>query len=50
MTKINKDYIKFTKQMKRDYTILIPNMLPIHFNMVIRVMESYGYKAKMLQF
>lgn len=34
--------------MKRDYTILIPNMLPIHFNMVIRVMESYGYKAKML--
>ncbi len=49
MTKINKDYIKFTKQMKRDYTILIPNMLPIHFNMVIRVMESYGYKAKMLE-
>ena len=48
MTKINRDYIKFTKQMKRDYTILIPNMLPIHFNMVIRVMESYGYKAKML--
>ena len=35
--------------MKRDYTILIPNMLPIHFNMVIRVMESYGYKAKMLE-
>lgn len=49
MIRINKDYIKFTKQMKKDYTILIPNMLPIHFNMIIRVLESYGYKAKMLE-
>ena len=49
MIYINKDYIKFTKQMKKDYTILIPNMLPIHFNMIIRVLESYGYKAQMLE-
>ena len=49
MTAINKDYLKFTRQMKKEYTILIPNMLPIHFNMIIRVMESYGYRAQMLE-
>lgn len=49
MIRINKEYIKFTKKMKKEYTILIPNMLPIHFNMVIRVLESYGYKAQMLE-
>ena len=35
--------------MKKEYTILIPNMLPIHFNIIIRVLESYGYNATMLE-
>ena len=26
--------ILFTKEMKKDYTILVPDMLPIHFNIM----------------
>ena len=26
--------IEFTREMKRDYTILIPNMLPVHLKLV----------------
>ena len=28
------DRVEFTKEMKKDYKILIPNMAPIHFQMV----------------
>lgn len=35
--------------MKRDYTILVPNMLPMHFKMMIRVLKNYGYKAELLE-
>ena len=42
-------YIPFTEEMKRDYTILVPNMLPMHFKMVIRVLETYGYKLELLE-
>lgn len=35
--------------MKRDYTILVPNMLPMHFKMLIRVLKNYGYKAELLE-
>lgn len=35
--------------MKRDYTILIPNMLPMHFKFIVRVLENYGYKAELLE-
>ncbi len=40
----------FTKQMKKDYTILIPNMAPIHFQMLENVFKHYGYKAELLRF
>ncbi len=40
--------IPFTKQMKKEYTILMPNMLPVHFTMLRDVFESYGYKAVIL--
>jgi len=45
---LNKDYVHFTKEMKKDYTILIPNMLPFHFRMVARILESYGFKTEIL--
>lgn len=43
------DYIKFTKEMKKTHTILVPNMLPIHFKLLIRVLRSYGYKIELLE-
>lgn len=43
------EYIKFTKEMKRDYTILVPTMLPIHFKLISNVLVSYGYKIDFLE-
>ncbi len=39
------DYLtpNFTKDMLADYTLLVPNMCPIHFSMVKAAMESEGY-------
>ncbi len=41
-------YIPFTEEMKKDYTILAPNMLPMHFELLIRVMRHYGYRMELL--
>lgn len=38
----------FTKEMKKEYTILFPMMAPIHFNIVRNVFLHYGYKAVLL--
>ena len=35
--------------MKKDYTVLIPNMLPMHFKMFIKVFETYGIRAELLR-
>jgi predicted nucleotide-binding protein (sugar kinase/HSP70/actin superfamily) len=40
--------VEFTRKMKRDYTILLPNMLPIHFELLRAIFESHGYKAVLL--
>ncbi|MBE6903344.1 MAG: 2-hydroxyglutaryl-CoA dehydratase [Ruminococcaceae bacterium] len=42
------DRVIFTKQMKKDYTILIPNMLPVHFRLLQRVFWKHGYNAELL--
>ena len=42
-------YIPFTEEMKKDYTILVPTMLPMHFRMIISVMKTYGYKMELLE-
>ena len=39
----------FTKEMKKDYTILLPMMAPIHFNILKNVLVYYGYKAVLLK-
>ena len=41
--------VLFTKEMKKDYTILIPSMAPYHFNYFIPILKSKGYKAAVLQ-
>ncbi len=38
----------FTKEMKKEYTILIPQMLPIHFGMFRKILELEGYKVVQL--
>ena len=40
--------VKFTKEMKKDYTILIPQMSPIHFSLYEAVLNSEGYKGGVL--
>ena len=38
----------FTKEMKEEYTILFPTMLPVHFGLIARIIEREGYKLEML--
>ncbi len=38
----------FTKSMKKDYTILLPQMSPIHFQFLESAMEHAGYKMELL--
>ena len=38
----------FTKEMKREYTLLMPQMLPVTFTVMKKVFELYGYKIDML--
>ena len=40
--------ILFTKAMKKDYTILLPMMAPIHFSLINNVFTDYGYNAVLL--
>ncbi|MBQ3099617.1 MAG: 2-hydroxyacyl-CoA dehydratase [Clostridia bacterium] len=46
--KLDNGRIEFTKKMKKDYTILFPNMLDIHFRILKKVFESFGYNVDML--
>ena len=38
----------FTKEMKEEYTILMPQMLPVHFGMFQRLLQLEGYHVDML--
>ena len=38
----------FTKQMRKDYTILIPQMSPIHFQFLEPALNASGYNVKLL--
>lgn len=41
--------VPFTKEMKETHTILVPQMLEIHFDMLAKVMQQAGYKAEVLK-
>ena len=43
------DYAKFTEDMIKTHTILIPDMLPVHFKLLISIFEASGYKMELLQ-
>ena len=38
----------FTKEMKEEYTLLMPQMLPVHFGMFQKLLQLEGYKVDML--
>jgi predicted nucleotide-binding protein (sugar kinase/HSP70/actin superfamily) len=38
----------FTLEMKKDYTILAPQMLPVHFELFQKIFEQYGYRMEIL--
>ena len=39
----------FTKSMRSDYTILIPQMIPVHFELLEKAMRICGYNAVLLR-
>lgn len=41
--------IIFTKEMKKEYTILLPMMAKIHFSIIRNVFTHYGYKNVLLE-
>lgn len=41
--------IPFTKEMRKDYTILVPQMAPIHFDLLESALISCGYNVKLLK-
>ncbi len=41
-------YPVFTPEMKATHTILIPDMLPWHFDLLVHVMQRSGYKVEVL--
>ena len=43
------EYVVFTEEMKKTHTILVPNMLPMHFKIIARVMEKEGYTVELLE-
>ncbi len=42
-------YTLFTEEMKKDYTILVPTMLPMHFSMFEGIFRAYGYNTVLLE-
>ena len=41
--------VEFTKEMKKEYKILVPNMLEIHFSLIMDIFRIYGYNVELLQ-
>ena len=39
----------FTEEMRKEYTILLPTMLPRHFNIMEKVFHYYGYNTELLE-
>lgn len=45
----NNERIIFTKEMKKEYKILVPTMLPTHFNLIINILNEHGFNAELLE-
>ena len=49
MAEMENERVEFTAEMKKTHTILIPNMLPVHFRLIRNVFDMYGYRTELLQ-
>ena len=45
----DKNFVPFTEEMKKDYTILVPNMLPTHFKLMISIFKTHGFNMELLE-
>ncbi len=45
----DRSFVPFTEEMKKDYTILVPNMLPIHFKLLLSLFKANGYNVELLE-
>lgn len=43
------EYAKFTEDMIKTHTILVPDMLPVHFKLLIAIFQAKGYKMELLR-
>ncbi len=43
------DRLLFTEEMREEYTVLVPQMAPYHFEYFVSAMNSEGYKAELLK-
>ncbi len=41
--------LMFTEEMRREYTILVPVLLPIHFSLLKAIFQREGYKMEVLE-
>ncbi len=41
--------VQFTEEMRKDYTILMPTMLPMHFKMMSQIFRNAGYNTVLLE-
>ncbi len=44
-----RERIKFTRKMKKEYTILSPSMAPIHFKILKPILQRAGYKIEIME-
>ena len=42
--------VVFTLENKKDYTLLVPTMLPIHFALLKKMLGNFGYKVEVLDY
>ena len=45
----DKSFLPFTEEMKKEYTILVPNMLPMHFKLITSILSTDGFKMELLE-
>ena len=46
---LDRSFVAFTEEMKKDYKILVPNMLPVHFKLLSCVFKTYGYDFELIE-
>ncbi|MFU7514702.1 2-hydroxyglutaryl-CoA dehydratase [Clostridium sp. HCS.1] len=46
---MSNSYKVFTKEMKKNYKILAPNMLPIHFKLMNKILKDHGFDIEFLE-